>query len=297
MHPDHRPYFRFTGRARLEKSINSLLGIIQGLAIDGVINEIEIDYLELWLSEHQELRDLNPFNELIPAVEAAVSDGQLTDEERADLVWLCERLTSTTFFDRVTADLQRLHAILGGIIADCQITEAELRGLSDWLEEHDHLKTCWPYDEIGALVTSVLADKKIDDDEHRMLHSFFSEFTALFDGRTITSGFIKEDVSISGLCAVCPDITFDQKRFSFTGASARYTRQQLAQTVANLGGEFQGNLSSKVHYLVIGADGNPCWAFACYGRKVEKAVELRKSGHRLLIVHENDFHDAVADQV
>ena len=51
----------------------------------------------------------------------------------------------------------------------------------------------------------------------------------------------------------------------------------------------------RVDYLVIGADGNPCWAFACYGRKVEKAVELRKSGVRIMIIHESDFHDAVLD--
>jgi hypothetical protein len=62
-----------------------------------------------------------------------------------------------------------------------------------------------------------------------------------------------------------------------------------------LGGEFVSSVTAKVKYLVIGAEGNPCWTYACYGRKVEKAVELRKSGVRLLIIHENDFHDAVAD--
>lgn len=62
-----------------------------------------------------------------------------------------------------------------------------------------------------------------------------------------------------------------------------------------LGGEVVNHVSSHVDYLVIGADGNPCWAYACYGRKVEKAVQLRKKGGRILLVHENDFHDAVAD--
>lgn len=31
------------------------------------------------------------------------------------------------------------------------------------------------------------------------------------------------------------------------------------------------------------------WAFSCYGRKVEKAVQLRKDGSQVIIVHENDF--------
>ncbi len=51
----------------------------------------------------------------------------------------------------------------------------------------------------------------------------------------------------------------------------------------------------KVHYVVIGAEGNQCWAYSCYGRKVEKAIKLRKEGVRVVIVHELDFHDAVAN--
>ena len=48
-------------------------------------------------------------------------------------------------------------------------------------------------------------------------------------------------------------------------------------------------------YLVIGANGNECWAYSAYGRKVEQAIELRKSGSRLTIIHEFDFWDAVED--
>lgn len=296
LHRDHEPYMKFTGRARLEKSVNSLMGIIEGIAIDAEINDAELSFLDLWLSEHAELRERHPFSELIPVVEAAVADRVLTGKERADLTWLCERLSSSEFFDRTTADLQRLHAILGGVIADTRITEAELRGLSNWMEEHDHLKTCWPFDEVGSLITSVLTDKRIDDEEHKMLHAFFSEFIALADDRTLTSPVIENELkTIVGLCAVCPDITFDGKYFVFTGASPRYNREKLEELIATLGGKRAENPSKKVDYLVIGSKGNPCWAYSCYGRKVEKAIELRKAGHRLLIVHEHDFHDAVAD--
>ena len=296
MHPDHLQYAKFTTRAQLEKSVNSLLGIIEGISIDGAINASEYSFLHLWLSEHAELQDRHPFNELVPVVRAAMADGVLTKDEQEDIIWLCERLRSTEYYDKTTADLQRLHAILGGIIADGHISEEELRGLSSWLEDHEHLKTCWPYDEIGSLITAVLADKKIDEQEHKMLKEFFSEFIAVLDGRTIVSPSISEGGTLVGLCAVCPEIEFDGSKFCFTGASTRYTRLQLAETVSRLGGEVVPSMSAKVRYLVIGAEGNPCWAYACYGRKVEKAVELRKSGIRLLIVHENDFHDAIADR-
>ena len=295
MHEEQKSYFKFTGRSRIDKSINSLLGIIEGIAIDREINSSEIDFLHLWLEDKLELRDRHPFNELIPVIEQALADRVLTEDEKNDIVWLCERLSSNEYYDHVTTDLQRLHAVVGGIVADTTISEPELRGLSEWINDHDHLRGCWPYDEIGSLVTTVLADKIIDKKEHEMLFRYFSEFVALLDSKTITSAPITAGESVVGLCAVCPEVEFPDRTFAFTGASARYSRQELADTVSQLGGSVASGPGKKVDYLVIGADGNPCWAFACYGRKVEKAVELRKSGVKIMIIHESDFHDAVLD--
>ncbi len=295
MHPDHLTYAKFTSKARIEKSVNSLLGLIEGMAIDSSINDSEIAFLHLWLAEHADVRDRHPFNELIPPIQAAVEDGILTKEEHDDIVWLCESLSSSDYFDQTTADLQRLHAILGGIVADGQVTKDELYGLTEWLQAHEHLRTCWPYDEIDSLIVGVLKDHKIDAEEHALLKAFFSQFIAIMDDRTITSPMVLEGASMAGLCSVCPEIDFTNSIFCFTGASSKYTRKELAETVERFGGTFTPNITKNVRYLIIGADGNPCWAFACYGRKVEKAVELRKSGIRIVIVHENDFHDAVAD--
>lgn len=64
----------------------------------------------------------------MPVVRAALADGVLTEEEREDILWLCQQLTSTGYCDQVTADLQRLHALLGAILADGVVTEAELQG-------------------------------------------------------------------------------------------------------------------------------------------------------------------------
>lgn len=295
MHAEHQPYLKFTSRSRFEKSVNSLIGIVEGIAIDGSINSTEIGFLENWLNEHLELKDKHPFNELVPVIESAIQDGELSEDERADILWLCERLTSTEFTNRTTADMQRLHAMLGGIVADGVITEDELRGLSSWMENHDHLKKCWPYEEVENMIFRVMADKKIDEKEHDELKGFFSEFIALYDNKTIVTPLILDVQNIGGLCAICPEIEFDGFKFCFTGASARFKKSELSYMVTKLGGEVSENMTTKTNFLVIGAEGNPSWSYACYGRKVERAVELRKSGVKLLIVHENDFHDAVAD--
>jgi len=279
----------------LDKSINSLLGIVEGISVDSVINGAEIQYLNLWLDDHQEFRNRHPYQELLPVVQSAVHDGVLSSEEKDDIVWLCEKMRSTQYFSEATADLQRLHALLGGVASDGVISERELRGLSDWLSEHEHLKKCWPYEEVASLITGVLADKKITDVEHELLKEFFGEFVPILDDRTITSPKLVVKGALVGLCAVCPDITFSEKIFCFTGTSSKYTRAEFSNVIRNLGGEVANSVSTNLDYLIIGADGNPCWAFACYGRKVEKAIELRRAGAQLLLVHENDFHDAVSD--
>lgn len=295
MHSDHKAYLRFTGRARLDKSINSLIGLIEGVTIDQHVNTREICFIKDWLSEHAELAACHPYNELMPVLTAALEDGILTMDERDDILWLCEKFRSTNYYDEVTADLQRLHAMLGAIISDGIITETELNGLSAWLAEHEHLRTCWPYDEIDSLILSVMNDRKIDEQEQVVLQTFFSEFISFMDDTTITTPLIKIGSAVTGLCAVCPEIIFDKTVFCFTGASTQYSRAAFTEIVRNLGGSVVNSISSKVDYLIIGAEGNPCWAYACYGRKVEQAVKLRKEGNRILLVHENDFHDAIAD--
>jgi hypothetical protein len=293
---DHLPYFKYAGKSRLDKAIKSLAGIIEGIAIDGQITVEEVGFLNAWILDNDKVRNHHPFNELIPAVENALKDGALTDDEREDLLWLCRRITDERlYFDATTSDMQRLHGVLGGVLADGVVTEAELSGLRDWLADHEHLKTLWPYDEVDSLVSSVMRDGRIDDDEQRELQSFFSEFIGLADDQTITAPAIKEGTTLKGLCAVAPEIDFSGSVFCFTGASYKYSRADFEAVLSGLGGKYSKSVTKKVNYLVIGAEGNPCWAYACYGRKVEEAVNLRKSGGRIMLIHEADFHDAVLD--
>lgn len=279
-------------KAKLDKSINNFIGIIEGIAIDGKINTHETAFLNTWLDDHREVLHRHPFNELAPVVEAAIADGILTSEERADILWLCEKLTSSDYYCYVTGSMQRLHGIMAGIAADGKITEQELRGLRIWLNDHSHLKTIWPYDEVDSLVTSVMADGIIDDKEHETLLKFFMEFMLLADDVTLTSPTLNGE-NIFGICASCPDIEFTDSTFCFTGESPLFKRKLLAQQVAARGGFFVNTVSKKVNYLVVGANGNPNWAYACYGRKIEQAIDLRRKGHTLVIVHENDYHDAI----
>lgn len=291
MHKDHAEYIRFSRNARMSKVINSLVGIVEGIAIDSEINRKELAFLHDWVAEQREVANKHPFNELVPVVEIAVHDGVLTQSEKQDILWLCERLTSGDIF---AGSMQRLHTILAGIAADALISDLELAGLSKWLDEHDHLKTCWPYDEIETLVTDVLRDRKIERNEHEQLLHFFSEFGQGGAAKTLTQVANFGSPLVTGLCAVTPDVSFEGSRFCFTGASEKFSRKEFKSIVVARGGVTTDAVGPTLDYLVVGAAGNPCWMYACYGRKVEAAMALRREGHRLVLVHEYDFNDAIA---
>lgn len=286
---------KFSGKANFEKSVNSLIGIIEGVTIDSKITKDEITFLELWINDHKIKTDVHPFSELLPVVQKAILDGVLSEEEKEDILWLCNKLTSTSYFNEATGDMQKLHAILAAVAADSIISVEELKGISKWLDSHQHLKDCWPYDEIESLILGVLKDKTIDSEEHKMLLEFFSEFVAIMDNKTIVNPIVEAEKNIGGLCSVCPEINFPEAVFCVTGESFRYKRADFEEVVKSLGGQVASSVTKKVNYLIVGGEGNQNWAYSCYGRKVEQAVKLRKGGHKIIIVHENDFHDAVED--
>lgn len=296
LNEDNVEYYKYTGPQRFDKAIHTLEGIVRGIASDGKVTNSELGVLTRWIGDHLEFVNHHPFNEVIPRLNEILSDGIVDEEETADILWLCDKFTTDeTFYDNVTADMQRLQGILGGIVADAKITKEELKALQDWMDEHEHLRTCWPYDEIEALIISVLQDGVIDEAEHRALLRFFGEFTEFCGHRAIDLPASDEHSLLTGVCAVCPEIMFVGRRFCFTGRSEKFSRKAFANEITQRGGVFCKSLTKDTDYLTVGSDGNPCWAYACYGRKVEQAIQQRKEGSNILLVHEYDLWDALED--
>lgn len=292
--PEYSPYYRFTGPQRLDKAIHTLEGLLEGISIDRRVTDEELVPFLRWVDEHRQFSHRHPFSEIIPRLQSVLSDHQLDAEEVADVLWLCEKLrTENRFYDVATSDIQRLQGIVAGISIDGKISKEELEGLSDWLLGHASLKTCWPYDEVDAIITAVLSDGKISPAEHDALMAFFREFGSIESGHTLSLPETNDGQLIFGICAACPDVVISGKTFCATGELHRYTRNKFAELIESRDGKFSKSVTKSLDYLVIGADGNPCWTYACYGRKVEQAMTYRKQGCRIIVVHENDFWDAI----
>lgn len=286
-----------TVRARADKAINSLKGILLGIISDDEIDSFEMKELQLWSREHHDLVNRNPFREFMLLIDNTVSNEIPTKEAIEDLYWLCQKYEhDSIYYNGITSDLQQLQGIFHGILSDGELNDVEIFKLHEWLSENEHLNSYYPYDEIRSLVLSIVSDKKIEEEERLVLMAFVKQFVELSNNEVKESiDKVTSDINISGICAVDPEIVFENKTFCITGILSRGTRTEVQHAIKNKGGIPVSSISKKTDYLIIGDTNNACWSYACYGRKVEKALDLRKSGHTIVLVHEFDLFDAIEE--
>lgn len=297
--PDNLSYLRFTGPSQRDKAVRTLEGILGGMWTDGHFNSDEVVELREWCSDNQRLIKRPPFSDIIPRLLSALQDDRIEPEEYEDIKWVVRNSKiENEYFDAVTSDIQHLHGFLHGITADRRVDKAELNGLHDWVLSREYLKGLYPYDEIESLITGTLRDGKIDPEEHTALLAYFNDFISYSLSRRvaraldIARGDAPPIISRAGICAVDPEIVIQDRIFVFTGVSEKATRKEIGERIAYHGGELTESLTNS-HYLIVGNMGNPAWAFACYGRKVEKAMQMRKEGKKIIIANELDLWDAL----
>ena len=292
-------YTIYTQPAELHKAINMLRGIVAGISTDVSITGTEALELAHWCELHADLENRHPFSEILPVVRNVLEDGIITEDESKDILWVCSSFAdSGGYYDAITSTIQFLSGMIHGMMADGKLCDQEITALKAWLDANEFLSGTYPFDELYSLLSCIMADKKIDEDERNLVLSFCSnivDFKNSFNLVEKDYTDLRKTYSVGGICAICPHIEFEGKVFCFTGDSYKCTRDELKQEIISRGGVFRNNVSGKTDYLVVGDSGNPCWAYACYGRKIEEAMSIRKEGGHVLIVNETDFWDAIYD--
>ena len=268
--------------------------------MDRKINAFEVSELDQWVSHHQSLINRNPFREFMIHIRAALKDREIPILETVeDLFWLCQKYEGDNYYyDILTSDLQVLQGICHGILSDGVVNNEEIINLEKWLSDNQHLTSYYPYDEIRSLILTILRDGKIDQEERLILKAFINEFVNLKDVEM--NNLIESKICntpILGICTSEPSIVFPKKKICITGRLKRGSRRETQEMIESLGAQSVNSVSRSTDYLIVGDSGNPAWAFACYGRKVEQAIKLRKEGYAISIVHEFDFFDILDDQL
>jgi len=163
------------------KRIDELLGIINGINYDGVINEKEINLLTHWVEENSDAEN-EAIVQAVILLKDILEDGVITDEERDQLFEFLEPYQTNDM------DTYRSYFILNGIIegitSDQIINLEEATNLKKWLSENTELQGREIYDKTRAIIENVLEDDYISEDEQEQLLQTFTNLSSKFKKRS-----------------------------------------------------------------------------------------------------------------
>lgn len=207
------------------------------------------------------------------------------------------RLRGMNFFTRQSAafrnDLSRsLGALVGiaqGLVCDGALNDQEVLFLRDWLEANESMAMTWPGDVVHARVRAALADGVITAEERAYLLQTLQQLVGgdmedLAQAEHVTD-LLGEPVS---------EVVFSGHRFVLTGNFIFGPRATCERAIELRGGRVAANVSKKVAYVVIGSLGSAEWKHGSFGTKVEDAMALQRAGHKLHVVKEDCWANALS---
>lgn len=190
-----------------------------------------------------------------------------------------------------------LLGICTGLVADGKLSDEEIRFLSNWMLDNREVIDHWPGNVIAKRLEQVMADGVITAVERDHLLETLKQLTGT---DFVATGSASPD---SPVAAELVGVTFDNVPLQFignvfccTGRFIHGTRNACHQAIEELGGVVSDNMNARVDYLVIGALTQPDWAYQTYGRKIEKAAELRARDGRPQIISESAWTACILAQ-
>lgn len=260
---------RQTLDSKLASNINDLYGIIQGINYDGVVDSMEIQFLQRWIDDNSKYRDYMAFNKIINELTLILEDGIVTDYERHILCTLVDSIASSRIYSDATLGIQILEGLIKGIVCNNEILDTEILNLQCWLNDNDYLRGVYPYDKVVNAVEKILSDGIITDEEKIYLSQEFDEIL---------------NPSVS-----CDTLDLADKTFCLTGDFKTGTKAEIEKRLSDKGAIKKTSVSGNLDYLFVGGLGSEAWKYGNIGGKIAKAQELQEKGKKIQIISEDDL--------
>lgn len=193
---------------------------------------------------------------------------------------LCGERSNFNAKARLDRAADQLLGICSGIVADGEINHRELAFLSTWLAEHREVCEIFPGKQIARRLAEVMADGRVSVEEHSDLLLILQQISG--------NSFIDTGAAAPAAPAIpadeSPVIEIPGKSFCFTGTFAFGSRGKCEAAVKALGACCGKDVTLALDYLVIGAGVSPDWKHETYGRKIERALEIRSGGQSTPVI-------------
>lgn len=183
--------------------------------------------------------------------------------------------------------IDELIGISRGLCADGELNQLETEFLLGWLANNQSIVDNPVISTLYNRVAEFLSDGVLDDSERSDLFGVLREFSA---GSMELGEALK--ATTLPLCDPPPHVEIYDHFFCFTGTFNFGTRSICAKAVEDRGG-YNGSLTKKTDYLVIGAYATESWKHSTFGNKILKAVEMRGDGVPISILSEEHWRQFV----
>jgi NAD-dependent DNA ligase len=203
------------------------------------------------------------------------------------------RLFKAALQNNISKAIDQLSGICSGILADGEVNEAEARFFADYVRKFSAYEPVWPFTEILARVNRIFSDGHCDEDEREELKGVMEELCGYFNQNNPSETY---STTLPLDNPLPNSIIFPERNFVITGRFAYGTRSKVEEAISKLGGISTSSApTAKTHYLVIGLFASRDWANTNYGRKIERARELRDEiGSGISIISEEHWKQFVA---
>ncbi len=182
----------------------------------------------------------------------------------------------------------QLAGVCKGILCDGVVSDDEARFFHEWVKAHTTSETPWPFGEILARLETIFADGVVDEEEREDLAAIMREIVG---GGTDGNVALAEDTATAlPLDNPAPAVVdFTGREFCVTGKFAFGGRTKVVEAIKARGGTFNDTPRHGTQYLVIGFFASKDWKFSSYGRKIQRALELRDNPGGIQIVAEEHW--------
>jgi len=184
--------------------------------------------------------------------------------------------------------LQFFIGFIKGILADGVVNSAEAKALRSMLEQN-----MLPISAFGF----PLVDLAMRMDALSKDNSWTPE--NLHELALILESFASDDLNLQPLQpespahiifdSPVPNLVYPGNEFVISGNFAFGPRDVVIDAIRTRGGLTNPNPRHSTRYLIVGSFVSEGWAHGNYGRKIEAAIEIRKTVKNLAIVSEDDW--------
>lgn len=182
--------------------------------------------------------------------------------------------------------LEHLLGICTGLTADRFVSDDEIVFLHHWLCDHPIIEDIWPANQLLRITTDILDDQIIDEDERTKISNLLNQII----GSPIENG-VASGMATDSPLDLNAKIIIPAHKFIFTGKFAFGSRRKCEDATKEQGGVIGGKaVTLDTDYLVIGGTASDHWKFSSFGRKIQKAMDVRDDERsKLKIISEEQW--------